>query len=706
MNGLAGEPSPRRVALLSELPTGRLNQPDGELPAPHSFSATVVARLTKLSVDAQDLVTAAAVAGQRCELAFAAAVAGIADPLPAVEEALGADLLSLVPTRLPQEVEFAHPLMRAAVYDDLSVTRRRALHLACGELSAEPASLAHRVAASDGADDELAAELRTTAEAEIAAFRLTAGIERLMWTSRIAADAVARDRALLRAVECQVLAGDIPGANNRLDAVLACSDSPRRTFTIGVLTAAAGRVSEAEASFREVIASPDYRNDPELAGPVTSTLALVCALQGRAQDAIEWSRRALDVPGAPPTAQMTARSALGFGLMLTGHGDEAIDSLAFLSPSAIDPDPLDAELLASRGSFKIWWGDVTGAQEDASAVAGWSRAGMPVRSLPNAYGALAEAEFYLGRWDDGLAHAEVAISVSEDAGRAWDRSYVHAVAAYLLSARGNSDAASEHVAAARRAAEAAPIPRCIYYACAAAGYLAWVRADWEAVLRELAPLQMLLSEGNAAGMGKRWMQAIAAEAMLMTGQLDDAEQLVGLIAAELDESLPDFTRIERWRLRGLIDQARKRPEAAEAAFDRGRQAADSLEAPLAEGLLELSCGQFMRRRGSRRAAIAMLRVAADRFGALKAQPFQVRCESELTACGVRASERTSDNRYGLTAREDLVARLVASGKSNREVADELFLSTKAIEYHLGNVFAKVNIRSRHDLAGRLGAKAQ
>ena len=136
-------------------------------------------------------------------------------------------------------------------------------------------------------------------------------------------------------------------------------------------------------------------------------------------------RRALEVPGAPPTAQMTARSALGFGLMLTGQGDEAIDSLAFLSTSAIEPEPLDAELLASRASFKAWWGDVTGAHEDASAVVGWSRAGMPVRSLPNAYGALAETEFHLGRWDDGLAHIEIAISVSEDSGRAWDRSYVY-----------------------------------------------------------------------------------------------------------------------------------------------------------------------------------------------------------------------------------------------------------------------------------------
>ena len=53
----------------------------------------------------------------------------------------------------------------------------------------------------------------------------------------------------------------------------------------------------------------------------------------------------------------------------------------------------------------------------------------------------------------------------------------------------------------------------------------------------------------------------------------------------------------------------------------------------------------------------------------------------------------------------MVARFVASGKSNREVAEELFLSTKPIEYHLGNVFAKVNVRSRHELAGRLAGTA-
>jgi DNA-binding CsgD family transcriptional regulator/tetratricopeptide (TPR) repeat protein len=691
-------------ALLSELPPERLNFSDGELPAPHSYSATVLARVSELGVDAQNLVAAAAVAGPRCRLALAGAVAGLNDPLAPLEEVLAAELLALVPARLPQEIAFPHPLVRAAVYDDLSPTRRRALHLACAELAADSTTLAHRVAASDGADDGLAAELLMTAEAEISTIRLTTGIQKLLWASRIAATPEMREQALLRAVECQVLAGDIPGASSQLDAVLSCSDGPRRSFTIGLLTAATGRVPEAAAAFREVIARPDYQLHPELAGPVTSSLAITYALSGDGDGAIEWARRALALPGVPPTAEMTARQALGFGLLMTGHGDQGIAALGSLSASTIEPEPLEAELLAARGSFKAWWGDLAGAAEDLSAVVRWSRAGVPVRSLPNAYGGLAEVEFRLGRWDDGLAHADVAVSVSEDGNRAWDRSYVHAVASYLHSARGNWSAAGEHVEAARRAADAAPLPRCVYFASAAAGHLAWVRGEWDLVLHELRPLRVLLGGHRAAGLGQRAVQSMAAEAMLMTGRLEEAEGLLAMVAEKIDESLEDFTRVELWRLRGLLEQACGRSAQAEAAFARGEKAAGSVQSPLSEGLLELAHGQFLRKNGSRRAAIAMLRVAGDRFRALAAQPFLARCEAELTACGVRSPDRAGDNRYGLTAREDIVARLVAAGKSNREVAEELYLSTKAIEYHLGNVFAKVNIRSRHELAARLGAE--
>jgi DNA-binding NarL/FixJ family response regulator len=76
---------------------------------------------------------------------------------------------------------------------------------------------------------------------------------------------------------------------------------------------------------------------------------------------------------------------------------------------------------------------------------------------------------------------------------------------------------------------------------------------------------------------------------------------------------------------------------------------------------------------------------------------------ELAACGVHARSRGVDDDYDLTAREQVVARLVASGKSNREVASELYLSSKAVEYHLANIFTKLEIHSRHELASRLPA---
>ena len=77
------------------------------------------------------------------------------------------------------------------------------------------------------------------------------------------------------------------------------------------------------------------------------------------------------------------------------------------------------------------------------------------------------------------------------------------------------------------------------------------------------------------------------------------------------------------------------------------------------------------------------------------------CERELQHCG--AEIRLSRGPWNLTASELSVARLVCTGRSNREVAAELYVSVKAVEFHLGHVFDKIGIRSRKDLAARLAA---
>jgi DNA-binding CsgD family transcriptional regulator len=687
-------------ALLSELPRHALAGDQGPLPAPHSLAAAVLARLTGVSPGARDLVAAAAVAGERCSLMLAGSVAELEDPLAALEEALAEDLLTLSGTQVPREIAFPHPLVRAAVYEDLSPTRRRRLHLAWAELTGGPPSLAHRVAASDGQDERLAAELVAIAEDEVSSDSLMLGVEHLLLASRVAADRHTREDALLRAVEWLGVAGDVPQAHGLREAVLACADSPRRSFTLGILSASAGRLDEALTALGEVTERPDFSDYPELWGPVASSLAIVAAYAGRGSEAIEWAHRARQGPGPTPIVDLTAKQALALGLATCGRGADAVATLAEATPSRIEPLPFEAELLATRGALKSWTGDLPGAVEDLSSVIRWSRAGAGIRSLPNAYGSLALAEYRLGRWPEGLIHAEVAVSLANDSEQIWELAFVNAVASFFAAGRGDWAVAAEHVAAAQGAADRAPLPVSVYYARVAAANLASAREDWESVIRALTPLRDRQNRQVRLSGGHLGWQILEIEALVHTGRGAQAAGALAQLETDIRGGSGNAFAVDIFRLTGLLEQARDRRPAAREAFLRGSEPDVTAVSPLARASLELAFGGFLRRTGSRRPAIARLQAARELFERLQARPFIERCDAELAACGL-PGRRSSPEGFGLTAREQVVAQLVASGKTNREVASELYLSTKAIEYHLSNVFLKLDIRSRYQLASRL-----
>ena len=118
-------------------------------------------------------------------------------------------------------------------------------------------------------------------------------------------------------------------------------------------------------------------------------------------------------------------------------------------------------------------------------------------------------------------------------------------------------------------------------------------------------------------------------------------------------------------------------------------------------------GRFLRRRGERRNAVEQLGIAQDLFTGLGAAPFLARCESELAACGKATTGNAIDTGHTtLTPQELAVARLVAEGRRNQEIADELVLSVKTVSYHLGHVYTKLGIRSRTELASQWKIPAQ
>ncbi|HEX4016843.1 MAG TPA: AAA family ATPase, partial [Frankiaceae bacterium] len=185
--------------LLAELTPEELKAPEGDLPAPRSLASAVTARLGAMPSDARDLVAALAVLSQRSPLTVAARVAGVAAPLEALESLLSTGFVRWESTQPGTPVEFAHPLYRLAVYEDLSPTRRRDLHRSAARVLTPGSVLAHRVAAAEGTDDGLADELEAVAASARAVGATGQAARTLLWASSLTQSSERAEQRLLEA---------------------------------------------------------------------------------------------------------------------------------------------------------------------------------------------------------------------------------------------------------------------------------------------------------------------------------------------------------------------------------------------------------------------------------------------------------------------------------------------------------------------------
>jgi DNA-binding NarL/FixJ family response regulator len=127
-------------------------------------------------------------------------------------------------------------------------------------------------------------------------------------------------------------------------------------------------------------------------------------------------------------------------------------------------------------------------------------------------------------------------------------------------------------------------------------------------------------------------------------------------------------------------------------------------APLALARLETEHGRHLVAAGERRTGVDLLRTARDRLAALGATPFLGPCEELLHGAGLTPSP--AEDALGLTPHEDAVVALVVRGLTNREVAQELFVSPRTVAYHLSNVYAKLGVTSRAQLRDRMAVAAR
>jgi DNA-binding CsgD family transcriptional regulator len=138
--------------------------------------------------------------------------------------------------------------------------------------------------------------------------------------------------------------------------------------------------------------------------------------------------------------------------------------------------------------------------------------------------------------------------------------------------------------------------------------------------------------------------------------------------------------------------SRSEDEAFVEAIDRG----EALP-PFERARTELLYGEWLRRERRRQDARAHLRRALEMFRSLGTTPFAERAEAELRASGETARKRDPSTLDELTPQELQITGLVAQGLTNREIAAQLFLSPRTIDYHLHKVFSKLGIASRTEL---------
>ncbi|HEX6676543.1 MAG TPA: helix-turn-helix transcriptional regulator, partial [Actinomycetes bacterium] len=229
------------------------------------------------------------------------------------------------------------------------------------------------------------------------------------------------------------------------------------------------------------------------------------------------------------------------------------------------------------------------------------------------------------------------------------------------------------------------------------GFVALSRGDARAAHAELGPLLERIAD-----MGLReptWARLAWSEldALVELGRLDQAAELAAELEARGRALRRPSALATALRAGALVDAARGEQDAALAGFGRALAEHDRLGWPFEEARTLLALGVVLRRGKRKQAARQALDRALALFDGLGAALWAARASAELARIGGRAP-----GAGGLTPSERRVADLVAQGHTNQEVAGLLFLSAKTVAAHLTSVYAKLGVRSRTELAHRLG----
>ena len=619
-----------------------------------------------------------------------------------VEPAERAQLVSVAPGQ--RELSFSHPLIRSAVVDLATSGERRSAH--------------RSLAALPGTDPD--ARAWHLAEGAVGAHEGIAGLlEQSAYRVLHRGDAVAAVSTMLRSAELSVL--DSSQARRLTEAAWIGAD------VTGALHAAPGILARA------------HQVDPELRGSLPAAVLAAFLLLNSDGD-VDTAHRLLvgalshhdSAPGPDPGADHVLDEALHTLMLVCFFGDrpelwDAFDAAAGRLPDDVASlvalsavtfaDPLrattaslarlddvvaglgeesDPTRIVRVGIAANFVGRLDGCRGPLLRVIADGRGGGAVASAVSALLMLAVDEFVAGRWDEAQLLAEEGISLCDKHGYpmlAWPGRYAQAL---LAAGRGDDELLGQLATAMRQWALPRRAMIVATYARHAGGVAALGRGDFDDAFALFAGINPpgLLAAHEAYVL---WTVLDLVEAAVCSDRRDVAAgHLSALVATGAAEVSPRHAFLCAGAAAMVAEG-----EASAGLFDAALALAGPHRWPFDRARLELAHGQRLRRRHRVTRARIHLSSAAEIFEQLGARPWADRAEGELRATGQTRRPSEIGGTPALTSKEREIAMLAATGMTNRQIGQRLYLSHRTVSAHLYRVFPKLGITARAGLRDAL-----
>lgn len=650
------------------------------LPAPLEYAQLLAAQLGRSSDDAVRVLQTAAVLGPGWLSPFELrAVAGIGDTARATRELTAAGLLTIESREVALSVRLSHTLVQAAVYQQTPLQVRRELHTrAAAYAPAEAAALEHQLAAADQYDDRLADAMESYGwrQYQQRTFRFAA--QYLHWASALTADPRRRERRWLDWLTCRLLDGDRPGVQAEAERVWQAQDAPRRSLVLGLLAVTSRRRQEGIAILSELSELPLAAVDPVLRYRIEVLLAWGRLNAGSATPLIAAGlERARQVRQDDP-------GFVGLELICDGLISVRLRGLAAVAaelrtlPEIAGATPLEAtDQLAWRGTVRARQGRLRPAAADLEEVARRVEQGVTHLGAGMFHAFLGYVYWLAGDWGRARLTLRLAADIAGPGGV-----FVLTLTSLTHVGDGQFAKADQLLSQAEGAIARGP----------------WLEAAQSLIMARIVRLHAcddrtaqtaFLPALRGTPLDPRPMDQTdplvvmhLVQAAVWAHDVDYAQRCLARLAELAPEAdwVPPMTN---W-LRGLVAKEQGRVQDAWTHL-AAAVAATGAELPLYRAHALVDHARIAALVGEQTAAAASLSEAERRYQQLGATVYVDR----LGPPGIRIE---------LTERERDVVALLITGKSYAQIARELFITQKTVGYHLGNVYAKTGISSRHRLA--------